>query len=149
MPKLPPRSEVAEQLLIIVEMRNAQQHWREQAACRGMDPASFFPQPSATQVGQAAKRICARCPVAEDCLRDLGHEDAGIVGGKTLRDRAKMGIKRKDFKHQVRRHVVYNSGDHEDIVANDLGIKPGSVNRERVRAKTNARRKLLLAEGCE
>jgi hypothetical protein len=114
-----------------------------------MDPAGFFPQPSATQVGQAAKQICARCPVAENCLRDLGHEDAGIVGGKTLNDRQQMGIKRKDFKHQVRRHVVYNSGDHEDIVATDLGIKPGSVNRERVRAKTNARRKLLLAEGCE
>jgi len=148
MPKLPPRSEVAEQLLIIVEMRNEQQHWREQAACRGMDPAGFFPQKSATYVAQVAKQICARCPVAEDCLRDLGHEDAGIVGGKTLRDRQQMGIKRKDFKHQVRRHVVYHSGDHQDIVAADLGIQPGSVKRERVRAKSKARKELSLAEGC-
>lgn len=39
------------------------EHWREQAACRGHDPEMWFD----TARLAAAVRICQDCPVATDC----------------------------------------------------------------------------------
>jgi WhiB family transcriptional regulator, redox-sensing transcriptional regulator len=62
--------------------------WRDQAACRRVDPDLFFPVstsgPSLPQV-EAARRVCQRCPVLAPCLRwalDIG-QVAGIWGGTT------------------------------------------------------------------
>ena len=40
--------------------------WRQKGACRGLDPAIFYP-PSEEEAGQA-KAICTTCPVREPCL---------------------------------------------------------------------------------
>lgn len=69
--------------------------WRERAACRDEDPELFFP---ISEVGLGAKQVnrakavCARCPVASECLADaLDHGlDFGIFGGMTPRERRSL-----------------------------------------------------------
>ncbi len=41
--------------------------WAERAACRGMDPALFFPEHN-VPIPQEAYDACAECPVAAECL---------------------------------------------------------------------------------
>src|ERR1043166_5981822 len=67
--------------------------WRLRAACRAHDPELFFPlhtaRGSQAHRAEPGKRICARCPVARDCLSwALRHaEDHGIWGGLTRHER--------------------------------------------------------------
>lgn len=53
----------------------------------GFDP--WFPLSGLDQDGQAAKRICASCPVQDDCLQVAltFNEDYGIWGGLTAAER--------------------------------------------------------------
>jgi len=60
--------------------------WRRFAACRDADVTVFFPVGSTGQaVGQiaSAKRICATCPVAEECLvfAVTTNQEFGVWGG--------------------------------------------------------------------
>lgn len=71
--------------------------WRTRAACRDIDPELFFPignaGPAVLQTAQA-KQVCARCEVADACLRwalDTG-QDAGIWGG--MDEDARRALKR-------------------------------------------------------
>ena len=66
--------------------------WRHRARCRDVDPELFFPVgttgPAEAQV-QAAKAICANCPVKAECLAwalRVGEPD-GIWGGTTPEER--------------------------------------------------------------
>jgi WhiB family transcriptional regulator, redox-sensing transcriptional regulator len=66
--------------------------WRDQAACRRVDPDLFFPVStsgaSLTQI-ERARRVCERCPVQAPCLRwalDSG-QVSGIWGGTTEEER--------------------------------------------------------------
>ncbi|GAA1796425.1 WhiB family transcriptional regulator [Actinomadura chokoriensis] len=63
--------------------------WHASAACRGADPDAFFVRPSDRAGVAAAKRICAGCPVREECLRYAVADEAleGIWGGTTDRER--------------------------------------------------------------
>ncbi|CAL9279508.1 MULTISPECIES: WhiB family transcriptional regulator [unclassified Streptomyces] len=81
------------------------QDWRQSAACRDEDPELFFPVGTsgpAVMQAEEAKRICARCPVREQCLQwalDAG-QDFGVWGGtsederRTLRRRAARAARR-------------------------------------------------------
>jgi WhiB family redox-sensing transcriptional regulator len=66
--------------------------WRDDAACRRVDPELFFPISAlgaARPQINAAKQVCGRCPVRVPCLRwalDTG-QDAGIWGGTTEQER--------------------------------------------------------------
>jgi WhiB family redox-sensing transcriptional regulator len=66
--------------------------WRDDAACARTDPETFFPQgqPSTVRTGEeAAKRICAGCFVAEECLAwalNTG-QHIGVWGGLTADER--------------------------------------------------------------
>jgi WhiB family redox-sensing transcriptional regulator len=69
--------------------------WTRDAACRDVDPETFFPVsevgPGARQVAEA-KAVCARCPVREACLAfalDEGLDD-GVFGGLTPTERCKL-----------------------------------------------------------
>ncbi len=73
--------------------------WRESAACRGMDTNIFFPGRGDNLTVKAAKVICARCPVRENCLGEtLTYEEdmqvypTGIFGGLSADER--VDIKR-------------------------------------------------------
>jgi len=66
--------------------------WRNDAACRDEDPDLFFPIGTtgiAIEQVDAAKRVCARCPVQEPCLEFAlaSNQDAGIWGGLTEDER--------------------------------------------------------------
>ena len=66
--------------------------WRDDAACRQLDPDLFFPvstSGASLMDIEAAKRVCQRCPVTTPCLRwalDLG-QVSGIWGGTTEEER--------------------------------------------------------------
>ncbi|MCM1973875.1 WhiB family transcriptional regulator [Streptomyces sp. G1] len=69
--------------------------WTERAACRDTDPETFFPLPGASgglDREAIAKRLCGRCPVARECLREalVRDESAGIWGGFNSRERREL-----------------------------------------------------------
>ncbi|WP_278195763.1 WhiB family transcriptional regulator [Streptomyces cylindrosporus] len=69
--------------------------WVERAACRDADPDTFFPPAGGAEASDreaAAKRLCARCPVTRECLREaLQHEEGtGIWGGLSVRERREV-----------------------------------------------------------
>ena len=91
--------------------------WRQQAKCRGMDTAIFFPAkelggPGAHRMYDQAKAVCAECPVQVECLEDqLAWEAivdpehgspvtgrrriAGYFGGKTPKERTELHRERR------------------------------------------------------
>lgn len=63
-----------------------EQTWMTQAACRGMT-GLFFPEKG--QPTAEAKRVCAACPVRQECLQHAfdNVERYGVWGGKGERER--------------------------------------------------------------
>jgi WhiB family transcriptional regulator, redox-sensing transcriptional regulator len=69
--------------------------WQQDAACQAVeDPDVFFP--GKGNAGEAAKRICAACPVLKECLTfalaTMPHplEDYGVYGGLLPAERARL-----------------------------------------------------------
>jgi WhiB family redox-sensing transcriptional regulator len=64
--------------------------WRQRAACRGVDPDIFYP--ASDEEAEAAKAICAQCPVREACLEYAlaNRERDGVWGGATERERRRI-----------------------------------------------------------
>lgn len=64
--------------------------WTALAACRGMDPDTFFPGRGAPT--REAKAVCARCPVKAECLKAAleERERFGIWGGFSERERRRL-----------------------------------------------------------
>ena len=60
--------------------------WRQYARCLGADPDLFYP-PS-DDAAEAAKAICAVCPVREPCLEYAvtAREKEGVWGGRTEKE---------------------------------------------------------------
>ncbi|CAK7288577.1 WhiB family transcriptional regulator [Streptomyces misionensis] len=91
--------------------------WEGQAACRGLDPALFYPAKGHAEQAKRGKAVCAGCPVREACLATVMADEQGlgpsaregIRGGLTGRERyllARGGLKpryRSVRKSQVRR----------------------------------------------
>jgi WhiB family redox-sensing transcriptional regulator len=69
--------------------------WRDQAACRGLDPDIFYP--VSDEDADMAKAVCATCPVREACLEHalVNRERDGIWGGATERERRRMVRQRR------------------------------------------------------
>jgi len=72
-----------------------EREWREFAACRGTDPEVFFPLDETNPALTApARRVCAGCPVAVECLTDVLVTDraphVGIRGGMTGPERDEL-----------------------------------------------------------
>lgn len=74
-----------------------ERRWIDRGACRSADPELFFPEGSpkvgkipsedVQQKWDKAKRVCARCPVLEECRRDTLGEESGVWGGQDERER--------------------------------------------------------------
>jgi WhiB family transcriptional regulator, redox-sensing transcriptional regulator len=64
--------------------------WRGKAACSGLDPQIFYPDPD--DEGLEAKAVCEVCPVRETCLEHaLAHrEKEGVWGGATEKERRRI-----------------------------------------------------------
>ena len=73
----------ARDLAHIIEAEKADQSWRKQAACRGVDPNLFFQERG--QNSTAAKAVCAGCPVRLQCLDYAvsAYVRQGVWGGLT------------------------------------------------------------------
>ena len=66
--------------------------WRDRAACRGENPDYFHPPDGQSWMSQRGLKICATCPVTQQCLDyALSFPQAddmfGVYGGKTAKDR--------------------------------------------------------------
>jgi WhiB family redox-sensing transcriptional regulator len=66
--------------------------WADDGACKGKDPAMWFPLGGNTweerKIIREAIKICETCPVQQECLdHSLAWEQQGIWGGKTQRER--------------------------------------------------------------
>ena len=65
--------------------------WAAYGACRGADPGLFF---AATDGGdtRTAQRICAGCPVRDDCLdwALMAGVSYGVWGGTTEQERRRL-----------------------------------------------------------
>jgi hypothetical protein len=69
--------------------------WHHHAACQQQDPELFFADPSDVQRTQAAKRMCAGCPVRAACLADVMAWEQpssryGVVGGLSAQERRQL-----------------------------------------------------------
>lgn len=64
--------------------------WREAALCAETDPEAFFPERGGDP--GPAQRICARCPVAAQCLEHAltAGERYGVWGGLTAYQRTRL-----------------------------------------------------------
>jgi WhiB family transcriptional regulator, redox-sensing transcriptional regulator len=72
--------------------------WQDRALCAEVDPALFFPEKG--QPSLPAQRICASCPVIDDCREFIlqpENEDAGrfgVWGGLSERERRQLKLDR-------------------------------------------------------
>jgi WhiB family redox-sensing transcriptional regulator len=64
--------------------------WMKRAACRGEDPAVFFPALGVRT--DRAKAICSTCAVRQECLEYAlaDPESAGVWGGIAERERRRL-----------------------------------------------------------
>jgi WhiB family redox-sensing transcriptional regulator len=64
--------------------------WRQRGACRGLEPDVFYP--PTDDEADAAKAVCAECPVREPCLEFAlsTREAEGVWGGTTARERRRI-----------------------------------------------------------
>lgn len=82
--------------------------WRTRAACRDEDPELFFPigntGPALVQI-EAAKAVCRRCPVTEECLRFAVNAVAkdGIFGG--LDEKERELLRHNDRRREYPRYI--------------------------------------------
>ncbi len=70
----------------------SQRGWQGEAACRTLPPELFFPggrTGPAVELAEAAKAVCARCPVTEACLHYAldTNQEYGVWGGTTEDER--------------------------------------------------------------
>lgn len=66
--------------------------WEDHGACVGMDPAIFFPERGESV--DEAKKVCASCPVLEQCRAEHGvSEIFGTWAGTTERERRTLRIR--------------------------------------------------------
>lgn len=92
--------------------------WMAAGACRGSDPALFFPvgkEGSDPAWAGAAKAVCARCPVREECLDYAlaNSERFGIWGGLTQMERRAVKRGRRAGPRRTKtcqQHPRYEAG---------------------------------------
>ena len=70
--------------------------WRQDAACRDLDTAIFFP--DTDEDAATALAVCASCPVREACLEFalLTRQDDGVWGGLTENERRRVRRRRQE-----------------------------------------------------
>ncbi|HUZ09285.1 MAG TPA: WhiB family transcriptional regulator [Acidimicrobiales bacterium] len=69
--------------------------WMPRGKCRDLAPDTFFPSDGLGV--QEAQRICAECPVTEECLEYalVNRIDHGVWGGRSERERRRLQRRRR------------------------------------------------------
>ncbi|MDA8061824.1 MAG: WhiB family transcriptional regulator [Actinomycetota bacterium] len=80
-------------------------HWRDEAACRDVDPRLFFAVgsgPEALEQLALAKAVCGECPVAQECLifAVTTNQEYGVWGGLDEEERREV---RRQWRRASRR----------------------------------------------
>lgn len=76
--------------------------WWWEAECRYVGLELFFPEGKGDNLHHSAKRICAVCPVVDECLDSAMSEERslrrdhrhGVRGGLTARERFRLALER-------------------------------------------------------
>lgn len=76
--------------------------WRQDAACRDLDPNLFFP--STDEQAVPAKAVCESCPVREECLEYaiVTRQDDGVWGGLDETERKRLRRRRQQAVRAAR-----------------------------------------------
>lgn len=74
--------------------------WHDDAACADVPTSAFYPDRDGEQdparTIAAAKVVCADCPALAPCLAwALAHDECGVWGGTTDRERARLRRERQ------------------------------------------------------
>jgi len=115
--------------------------WKLLAACRGAGAAIFYPDSSGPGNTSMAKRVCADCPVRDECLADaIAHRDPhGVWGGLDEKERRRPRRRRAE----VGTRSCYRNGcDHPECRQANTeyarrsrgGVLPPALNIERKKA---------------
>lgn len=72
-------------------------NWRDNAACKGLDPELFHPGRGDSRVTSLAIAVCKECVVVDDCLHFAMSNmiKVGIWGGKSERQRRMLRREQK------------------------------------------------------
>jgi WhiB family redox-sensing transcriptional regulator len=106
--------------------------WRDRAGCRGTDLEVFFP--GRGEPAEPARRICARCPVRQQCLDyAISHGIVhGIWGGLTERDRRALRTRHVSAARRQRDAAIAAaaaSGYSKAAIGRTFGLAATSVTR--------------------
>ena len=80
----------------VIDIDLLRPHWMQEAACRGQGFDTWFPSDDVGEQADAARRVCAACPVRHECL-DYALEWSirhGLWGGLTPKERAALKRRR-------------------------------------------------------
>jgi WhiB family redox-sensing transcriptional regulator len=94
----------------VIEIDLMRPHWMHQAACRGQGFDAWFSVDEVGEDADAARRVCADCPVRAECLeyaldRAIRH---GLWGGLSPEERAALNRRRRPKptpKNRLRYHA--------------------------------------------
>ena len=106
--------------------------WRELAACRGADLEVFFPERG--ESAEAARQVCARCPVRQPCL-DYAISNRivyGVWGGLTERERRTLRSRWVRASRRERDRAILaadTAGDTAAAIGRSFGLSRTSVSR--------------------
>lgn len=80
--------------LLVAALGSDRRGWTRQAACRGHDPALFFPGRGGSRQVAQARAICAGCCVRTECLAEaIGDSStAGVWGGLAELERRALRV---------------------------------------------------------
>jgi hypothetical protein len=96
--------------------------FRHRAACRSVDPETFFPTAAQGAEFEAqvsiAKAVCAGCPVRSKCLTwALTALPEGIAGGMTEHERRQEKTRRRGARRRARRATQRPEGGTREEIA--------------------------------
>jgi WhiB family transcriptional regulator, redox-sensing transcriptional regulator len=116
--------------------------WRYRAACRGVDLGVFFP--GRGESAEPARRICASCPVRQQCLDyAINHGIVqGIWGGLAERDRRTLRIRYMGAARRERDEAIAAAsaaGYTQAAIGRAFGLTRTSVSRILVQAESEGR----------
>lgn len=79
------------------------QAWRNKAACAGYPTHWWFPDKGhGKDLGIAARAVCQRCPVIDDCLNHaLSRVEEGIWANTNTKERSKLRNTGRYYKHLI------------------------------------------------
>ena len=106
--------------------------WRERAACRGTDLGVFFPERG--ESAEAARRVCAACPVRQPCLdyAITNRIASGVWGGLTERERRALRSRWVRTSRRERDRAILAAeaaGYTEAVIGRSFGLSRTSVSR--------------------